>query len=232
MTLCSISYSPTVARDQNVPGSSLAQKPVCVVKELHMMPRFQVTGSGKGSWLSKISELTNRDGVPCRLETFPQVLLGVWETENFFPAISRNAYNCSRKHYSSSVVVFRSLYQNFPVGCPCSLNIQSSLWMIRNVRFWFCWPYWLENQIVLAFSTNHNKIGDQKAIMWWLLWNHSYPEFTYFFGKVFACTPETDVQQINQKLRLWDFKETLLIYIQTAGDLETWDGGFKDLARY
>lgn len=47
--------------EQNVPGSSLAQKPVCVVKEWHMMPRFQVTGSGKDSWLSKISERTNRD---------------------------------------------------------------------------------------------------------------------------------------------------------------------------
>ena len=27
-------------------GSSLAQKAVCVVKEWHMMPRFQVTCSG------------------------------------------------------------------------------------------------------------------------------------------------------------------------------------------
>ena len=32
--------------EQNVPGSSLAQKAVRVVKEWHMMPRFQVTGSG------------------------------------------------------------------------------------------------------------------------------------------------------------------------------------------
>ena len=32
--------------EQNVPGSSLAQRAVCVVKEWHMMPRFQVTGSG------------------------------------------------------------------------------------------------------------------------------------------------------------------------------------------
>ena len=31
-----------------MPGSSLAQKAVCVVKEWHMMPRFQVTGSGVG----------------------------------------------------------------------------------------------------------------------------------------------------------------------------------------
>ena len=29
-----------------MPGSSLAQKAVRVVKEWHMMPRFQVTGSG------------------------------------------------------------------------------------------------------------------------------------------------------------------------------------------
>lgn len=32
--------------EQNVPGSSLAQKAVYVVKEWHTMPRFQVTGSG------------------------------------------------------------------------------------------------------------------------------------------------------------------------------------------
>ena len=75
--------------------------------ELHL----RSTTPGKTSQYTRLWVV----GTPCWLGTLPSVLLGV-SNRYFFPS---NLPKCLiRKLYSCIVVVFRSFFSNFPVGCP------------------------------------------------------------------------------------------------------------------